>query len=316
MQQTKRLLKKTPLFLYLAHWLSVKKIAKAYRKADVLVIDGRQAGFFSIFFQAMVALQIAKSNGQKLSLAFKKAPYFSKQRGGYSWWDYYFKSHGSMEQSPDPHRNTMTIKSARDQKTLATIGARMPRLLAYKTCSEFELKDEIKGEIESFAKDHFAQSPVIGLHYRGTDKVAGDHAEATKVDHAVVQKILEVIEREIGSFVLFVATDEYSFINFIKGFHYKVVYTDSTRSDDGTSVHMGNKTMDPYLKGKEAIIDSYLLSMCDFLLRTDSNLSKASEFLNPELPVLNISRWTYGDLTVLKKKLKKAHRTWKSKGLG
>lgn len=57
------------------------------------------------------------------------------------------------------------------------------------------------------------------------------------------------------------------------------------RSSNGEpGVHFINKNN--YSLGEEALIDACLLSKCDLLIRTSSNLSLWSTYFNPSLPTI------------------------------
>ncbi|MCB1124766.1 MAG: hypothetical protein KJT03_24645, partial [Verrucomicrobiae bacterium] len=90
---------------------------------------------------------------------------------------------------------------------------------------------------------------------------------------------------------LFVATDEEAFISHLKERgDIGISYTHSLRSADNKPVHFSEGHRSNYQLGFEALLDCLLLSRCDFLLRTESNLSKVSEFFNPSIESIDLSR--------------------------
>ncbi len=56
------------------------------------------------------------------------------------------------------------------------------------------------------------------------------------------------------------------------------------RSSGTAGVHLSNRNQ--YKIGEESILDALLLSKCDLLVRTSSNLSLWSTYFNPDLPVI------------------------------
>ena len=141
----------------------------------------------------------------------------------------------------------------------------------------------IQMKIDTFVEQNFEDYFIIGVHYRGTDK----DTEAPRVSYEDVfleiSKALNKIEEH--EYKIFVATDEQAFrYLFPEQFPLQVIYTDSIRSVNGEPVHMsqGNN----YQKGEDAVIDCLLLSKCNFLIRTSSNLSYCSCFFNPTLPFI------------------------------
>ena len=59
-------------------------------------------------------------------------------------------------------------------------------------------------------------------------------------------------------------------------------YRNMFRSVDGNPTHW--RDISNHDKGEDAVIDCLLLSRCQFLIRSASNLSVCSTFFNPELP--------------------------------
>lgn len=136
----------------------------------------------------------------------------------------------------------------------------------------------------------FTRIYTIGIHYRGTDKV-------TEATPATYEEVLEHVIREteqIGGteFQIYVATDEYVFIEFMQQkFGSRIKYLEyAERSVDGRPVHLDQKTAKlPSELGREALIDALVLSRTALLIRTSSNLSLWSTFFNPDLRVLLVN---------------------------
>ena len=60
------------------------------------------------------------------------------------------------------------------------------------------------------------------------------------------------------------------------------------RSVDGTPIDVIQG--DNWNKGRDAVLDCLLLSRCDVLVRTASNLGLCAAFFNPRLPVVLLNR--------------------------
>ena len=272
-------------------WIRLRKIALKYRKFDAIVVKDRKAGLFSIYFQAITSYRIAQINHQKVLFKFDSGPYFTELRCETSWWDYYFDMNQSEnylnERLPE---NSGSIDSIHEQHELAKIGSQLERRNAFKVCNTFLLRPEVDQIIKTFIEQHFSGNFVIGVHYRGTDKVEGDSKESLRLDYHTVYRIFKGLADQGIVVKVFLATDEMEFIrSFLRNTSFDCCYTQCFRSAYGDSIHLGNLSVCPYKKGIEAIVDAYLLSKCDFVIRTDSNLSKACEFLNPNLDVVNVS---------------------------
>lgn len=270
--------------------LKLQELIKKYEKFDTLILYDRQAGFFSIYFQAMSAFLLAFINNQRVFFLFNRGLYFSKQREEVSWWGYFFDSDGyDLSSSQNISNKKYVIQKGFEQCDLSFFGETLPRKLGFLLSQHFELNKPIKLKIDNFVNEHFKDVFVIGLHYRGTDKVLGKNKESVRIDYEFIDSILEKIIQYNFPFKLFIATDEKGIVDFIKlKTNLIVCYSEVSRSIDGIPLH-SNTNRVPDDVGLEALIDAVLLSKCDFLLRTDSNLSRASEFFNPNLPSINLS---------------------------
>lgn len=151
------------------------------------------------------------------------------------------------------------------------------------------IKPKFIKEVNRFVNQHFNSAEfVIGVHYRGTDKIR----ESPRASYELMEsEIRDVIRKQcLVSPKIFVATDEQGFLEFMQAqFPVQIVATEALRSvDETTPLHKaeGNK----FRKGKEALIDCLLLSKCDLLIRTSSNLSLCSTFFNVNLPVIEVSK--------------------------
>lgn len=145
-------------------------------------------------------------------------------------------------------------------------------------------------EVEDFVNQHFRSGPVLGLHYRGTDK--SSEAEPVQPD-LVIDAVNRYIAGHPTFHTVFVASDEQSFVEFaarqIVGARV-VAHEDELRSRDGKAIHSKANAGDPTQKAHEALMNSLLLSRCDVLVRTASFLSAWASVFNPRLPVLLLNQ--------------------------
>lgn len=124
---------------------------------------------------------------------------------------------------------------------------------------------------------------VIGVHYRGTDKVV----DARRVPYdEVAAKIADRLSAAGRHSQVFVATDEDAFVEFVRRrFPDRVLARDLFRSSDGRPIDVVNDDGN-YQKGLDAVVDCLLLSRTDFLIRTASNLGLCATFFNRRLPTV------------------------------
>jgi hypothetical protein len=148
------------------------------------------------------------------------------------------------------------------------------------------VKAEITQKVESFVAANMAGRHVLGVHFRGTDKTI----EAPRVDREVVQQtIREFLEKNPNIDCLFVASDEASFIPYVRDAFPAlpvVSHDDVFRSSTTQNFYQQDLGEGNYIKGEEALINCLLLSRCSTLIRTTSFLSAWASIFNPELPIV------------------------------
>lgn len=155
------------------------------------------------------------------------------------------------------------------------------------------VKDDVLSEVEDFCSKHFANRRVLGVHYRGTDKV--EESSVFSYD-SVKRNIEHYLKLHPDTDRVFIASDDINFIENIEkaSVGRPILYrNDSFRARDGNSIHRSAAT-DKYEITRDAIVNCLLLSRCDALLKTASILSGWSKLFNPRLPVVMLNR-PYGE---------------------
>lgn len=148
-----------------------------------------------------------------------------------------------------------------------------------------KINEDIMAEVNSFINYNF-DGNILGLHYRGTDKVG----EAVKINlEFIYELILKTLNNsEIKYSKLFISTDELNCINFfkIKTLPIEIIWHDDAyRSTDGNQFHR-DPSSDISVINREALINCLLLSKCKLLIKTASILSDCCGILNPKLKMI------------------------------
>ncbi len=240
-------------------------------------------GMFSVFHTVLGALNFYDSGlCSGLTVNFGKQGLYYDKNHGLNWWDYYFKPIHLGTQKKDVKAFTQ------DEMVNFAMQAqyKMPRMKKQELIQKYIIiKAHIEKKIEKFIQEKFKKNFMIGIHYRGTDKLS----EASAVSYAHVHKTIEEIEKP-KKWKLFVATDDARFIEYMhKKFPSKILTIDALRSKNGQPVHYAERVKN-YKKGEDALLDSILLSRCDILVKMASNLSDASMSFNPQLPVMHLNK--------------------------
>jgi hypothetical protein len=250
-------------------------------KAIQLNLGARPAGFFSNFFQVVGAIDICEHFEWDLNIRFDKGAYFDPMVGE-DWWSSYFARNtfqycksGSATPFPVPHSYN---------GALSEHGKRLASKIAHQIVKRIPIHQHILEQVDSVSSDW--EPGVVGVHYRGTDKV---RTESVRVPYEFVADQLDLRFRSDTRF--FVATDEAAFHEFIQGrFPGRIYHSDAVCGSGEIPPH---KDPDNVAKrhqiGREALVECLLLAKCKVLVRTDSNLSQASLFFNPKAKCFNLS---------------------------
>ena len=242
------------------------------------------AGMFSVFNYVCGVLHDYETHEYSgVEVNFGENSLYYDADYGPNWWEYYFEriQIGDSTNAPIKEVNNRYGK-------YANFNRERPRQEVNQLIQKyFKIKEPILAKVEGFVTENFGDYHIIGIHYRGTDKMT----VAPKVPFPNVLAYVNkyIAANNIDHFKLFVATDEQPFIDFIEAaFPDQVLIYSTLHSEDGTPLHY--RPTNHFLQGEEALIDSLLLSQSDVLIRTTSNLSLWSGFFNPTLPVIQISK--------------------------
>lgn len=247
-----------------------------------LVLHDRPGGLFSLYCQVLGGLLVSDQLGCALRLHFVTGDYRTPDCSGTGWWTQFFESD---VYNPERKRggNSVELPATKKSARLAHLGVDMDRRLAFRLSRRLVIRRDIMEETAGFERQRFCDHPVLGIHYRGTDKLL---VEAVRIPY---ESLIDMLSRLDPRIRFFVATDEQAFLDaLIRGFGERIVFRRQHRSLDGTPVHHfdANEKETGFIRGKDAIIDALLLSRCGAIVRTPSNLSLASTFLNPNIPAL------------------------------
>lgn len=153
------------------------------------------------------------------------------------------------------------------------------RIMANKIINDYiEIKQPIINSVNEIWNNLFNKNDyVLGIHLRGTDKnknIGGrtiyPEEYYSYIDYFITKK----------SAKLLVCSDDQSFVNIIRSKYNICEQTEVLR--DPQNIFLCNKNSN-YKKGKDVLIDSLLLSKCNFLLKCSSAVSEFSIFFNNNL---------------------------------
>ena len=251
-------------------------------------IKNEHVGFFAQMTWCLYIFQHCERHALIPDIRLTSNMYLDPKRGP-NWLDYYFTSNerGSSGEKTRRICYTKTINEWEDmgQPFGADLSVDDGSRLLHKYLS---LQPYITQIVEDFWKE-LPSGPVLGIHFRGTDKAS----EAPRVSWA---HCLDVLNAQLRSYpdirAVFVASDELGFVDFIvKSIKGPVFWRDDYyRSVDERAVHTAAGEAGGYEKGEDALVNAILLSKCSVLVRTTSFLSAWASIFNPILKVILLNK--------------------------
>lgn len=277
--------------------INKEKYQGPYKHTLKINIDNNDAGFFSWFKSVIGCLEYFEQHKDiftNININLNGGPYHDHSRGS-NWWEQYFKPI-TINQTPSTAQTnnsimTSTITNLEYLKNLGfyACNENFSRERAFYLISKYiKIHTPIQEYIDSIIEHEFKNHFVVGIHYRGTDKMY----EAREISY---QDIYDTIEEEIHThstqpYKIFIATDDQLFLNDIAAKFNSTFALPMHRSTNENPVHLGAQPVSPYQRGLEALLDCVLLSQCNVLIiKTQSNLSSSASDFNPNVPIIMLN---------------------------
>jgi hypothetical protein len=221
-------------------------------------------------------------------------PYYDKNRGE-NWWNYYFEPLLIGKKKHAQELVTANGPIGHDFALLTEFN--LPRKRVHSIIEKYiRIRPHIQKIVNDIVSSNFSNY-VIGVHYRGTDKTEkGGEAPRANYEDIIVHINDAITNAQNENFKIFIATDEQAFLDFMnESYPGKIIcYEPAIRSSNDLCVHL-IPDENNYKKGEDALVDCLLLSHCNILLKTSSNLSLFSSYFNPDIPVVHMTKRTWID---------------------
>lgn len=272
-------------------WIKLILFNSIFLYADtfqVITLSGRQKlGMFASANQVLGQISLFEtkqlSGVSGIEVDFGLNGLYYDPSHGPNWWSYFFEPlHlGNNE-------NAKIIEPSEEQYRRAwEYRYQLSRDIAAQIVEKYiRVKPHIQEKVDDFVQKTFQNYFVIGVHYRGTDK--GGEAPRVSYDNLFME--IDKHLQDLSRCLIFVATDEIDLKDQLKKRYPGIVATTDAQctTAGGPGIHFLFKQN--YQTGEEALIDCLLLSKCNMLIRTSSNLSLWSTYFNPNLPVILLNR--------------------------
>ena len=159
------------------------------------------------------------------------------------------------------------------------------RRQVFNVLKRINIKKEIKKKVVDFKEENFTSDIMIGVHVRGTDK-AGERHETVNFGLRLYLSELERNLKRAPNAKIFLATDSQEVVDLFTLLFSKekiIIYPSyrMEKYNDSTPIPLSSHASPA--RGEEALIEGLLLSQCNFLIGSDSNMSMCPLYFNPTL---------------------------------
>lgn len=279
------------------------------------LIITRKEGFFSLFFQVLGHLALSEARGQIPLVYFNRKCNYWSDSGWHSVrnaWEYYFEPVSTLAIEDllpigvgdyegfgnDDFRAAFEgvgVEVACDYPDVIHFVwpddiERQRTYVNHLICKYIRIKPHIMQRVEFLANVLFQAQPVIGVHYRGREKMT----DGTSISRLTYENYYSEIEKQLRKFPggkVFVATDSADFLSALMQRYGEVVVCSESlrlsREDEHVGLHFHPMFRGP-LAGEEVLIDALLLARSSVLLHGMSNVATAALHFNPRLTHLNL----------------------------
>lgn len=244
------------------------------------VIGSWPGGFFSAMCSTLAHIAWATANN-RIPVVYwgRESLYYQPEgyNGSYNVWEYYFEPLNDEQYQPGDRIHTTYCMGMHCINGFKMHSHAEKKWVNGIINQHVRIKENIKNKIETFFDGHMKDKVTIGIHLRGTDKQTeiAMPQPIRLIDEA--NKIAQVINAD----QFFVATDEERLLELAKNTLCKpIVYYDSFRSVNGKPIH---KKIEKALRGEEVLIETLLLSQCNWFVHSHSNVAYFVMFFNPDM---------------------------------
>ena len=257
------------------------------------IIKGIDKGFFALSNDTARQISQCINNKEEWVVQWGAETFYYDLLYGENVWEYYFKQIYTLSEPYCVVQGYTELILLKDNSFRSTMN------YIYKN---YFILNEITQEKLLPNYKLFEEKNILGVHIRRTDKfLVGEYG--TNQMQAPVS--LYIFKEEINKVVddydyIYLATDCIDAARYIKNYYgKKVLYNvNAIRGNSTKSIHQHNdfKNISGYIKGLNVLTDVFLLSKCKHLIRSSSNVSITSLYLNLNLTELNVNEKYLNDL--------------------
>lgn len=250
-------------------------------------------GFFACVCDTLRHIRKCEIDSDPYWINWGKESLFYDATKGENVWEYFYQ----QPCSPEPSAVDIVVA---DYTDVPEKGEKFRPLMNRMITDYIRHNAEVTQYLVPFRTGWPRDKKVLGVHIRFTDKYIwrnfGEPDSAKPID---INTYLDVTQRALDTKDLdwiFLASDNVESIDaFNKRFGKRLMFINGPRGTGCTSIHGGLKDVSGFKKGVSVIADVEGLSMCDYLIRSSSNVSKFAQYINLDLEHLNLNEVLQGD---------------------
>jgi hypothetical protein len=248
------------------------------------LIKGSSKGFFAVCSDTARQISHCIQNNELWFVGWgDETSYFDINRGN-NVWEYYFKQQHTLQPIKQIVGDYTELVLLKDNSFRSTMN------FIYKNF--FILNDKIYSIFEPHF-NFFDAHNILGVHVRRTDKfLIGKFGTTTKAAPVDLELFKKEIDQVIDNYeYVFLATDCIDTCKYMKDLYgTKLLYNkEAFRGKETQSIHDNFKEISGYKKGLDVLFDAYTLSKCKHIIRSSSNVSITSLYLNLKLTQTNLN---------------------------
>jgi len=243
--------------------------------------DNYGSGFFSNLGQILCHLALADASGMQPVVDLEHFPTLYNEQeevsGTRNPWEYYFRQ-----------TSACTLEEVYQSRHVFFCDGKYPSGFRF-NLSEipgmqgiFDTYVKVRPEIQNSVRKWMTEfgARTLGVHFRGQEQNRAPGHPFGPTERQVLDAARRLVRERNFDRILLVTEDQRCLDLFRKEFESLVIATDSFRTSGGNAYRMRPRPLHRYLLGREVLVDALLLSRCQALVASGSNVSEFAKLMN------------------------------------
>jgi len=252
------------------------------KKFYIIQRNSFNTGFFSNFTYVLNHLLIAKKKKFIPVIDMKNFPNLYNERNKinntYNSWKYYFEAVSKYKLEEVYKSKNVFFSSGKFLKNFIQNSGNLkfaPIIKKY-----IKINSIIKNIEKKFYLKNFNNKIVLGVLFRGQDqKYSPGHYLPPSVKQIIYK--IDTYLKKYNIDKIFIVTEEQKYLDVLKKkYPNKIIFYNSLRSYNTNRYYFYSRKNHRYLLGKEILIEMLLLSKCDYVVGTNTNVIETAKLFS------------------------------------